>query len=188
MTRMGRNYVIGPPPDYRIYGVSDVGAPVTADRACTWTLGGGALVEPGSEALAFDVFPDRANPARVFAIALPAAAVDPVGSVYRSLDGGLTYEGPVFSPPAAATGTGVETAFSSPQTVYVTWHERRTAASPTSQRLERRRRQLDQHRHLPRAGRRDALPDRCGPDRRGKTCIFAIMSRPPARTRSKRSP
>jgi hypothetical protein len=124
MTRMGRNYVIGPPPDYRIYGVSDQGAPVSSDGACTWSLGGGALTEPDNEALAFDVFPDRANPARVFAIAVPVAPVDPIGSIYRSLDGGLTYEGPIFSPPAMATGTGVEASFSAPQTVYVTWQER----------------------------------------------------------------
>lgn len=124
MTRQGQNYVVGPPPANRIYGVSDQGAPVSADGACHWSLGGGALVEPGAEALAFDVFPDRVNADRVFALAVPVEPVDPIGSVYRSLDGGLTYEGPLFTPPAQATTTGVESSMSSPQTVYVTWYER----------------------------------------------------------------
>jgi hypothetical protein len=124
MTRQGRNYVIGAPPDDRIYGISDQGAPVSADGACSWMLSGGALVEPGAEALAFDVFPDRANPARVFALAVPTAPVDPIGSVYRSLDAGAGYEGPMFSPPAQATSTGVESSLSTPDVVYVTWYER----------------------------------------------------------------
>jgi photosystem II stability/assembly factor-like uncharacterized protein len=123
LTRQARNYVVGPPPDDRIYAVSDQGAPLSGDGACTWSLGGGALVEPGAEALAFDVFPDRANAMRVFALAVPSAPVDPVGSVYRSLDGGTTYEGPLFTPPAQATCTGVESSISSPQTVYATWFE-----------------------------------------------------------------
>jgi hypothetical protein len=123
-TRQGRNYVVGAPPDDRIYGISEQGAPVSSDGACSWTLGEGALVEPGAEALAFDVFPDRGNPARVFALAVPSAPVDQIGSVYRSLDAGLTYAGPLYSPPAQATSTGVESSLSSPDTVYVTWYER----------------------------------------------------------------
>lgn len=123
-TTLGRNYVVGPSPDNRIYGVSSEGAPVSADGACTWAVGGGALVASGAEAAAFDVFPDRTDSALVFALAVPWAAADPVASVYRSRDGGLTYVGPLFTPPAGATSTGVESALSDPRTVYATWYER----------------------------------------------------------------
>ena len=137
-TLNGFRYVMGPPSSMssaaavsgdRIYGVAmpAPGLPVSADDGCSWTLAGGALTDPGNPAQASDVFPDPANTARVFALAVPQ---DPAGaseSVYRSMDGGLTYEGPLYTPPddgQRPTMTGVEVSASSHGTVYATWYDR----------------------------------------------------------------
>jgi len=134
-TAGGYRYILGPPAltsggvsGDRIFGISLTapGAPFSVDDGCTWTLSGGAIVDPLNPAVAADVFPDPSDPARVFLIAIPAQPEDAPGSIYRSLDGGLTYSGPLFTPPASTRPslTGVEVAATSPGTVYATWYER----------------------------------------------------------------
>jgi photosystem II stability/assembly factor-like uncharacterized protein len=56
----------------------------------------------------------------VFAIALPAAPALPVSSLFRSLDGGVTYPAAILAAPAGFTISGVESATSDPMTVYAT--------------------------------------------------------------------
>ncbi|MFL5304429.1 MAG: WD40/YVTN/BNR-like repeat-containing protein [Polyangia bacterium] len=113
-TLNGRQYVVGPPPNDRIYGVSDSGVAVSADSACTWGVGGGALA--GLPAL--DVFPDPSDSNVAFALAL--GLVDGLVSAYRSHDGGLSYEGPLFTAPADGQVTGIEPAASAVGIVYLT--------------------------------------------------------------------
>jgi len=130
----GFRYTIGPPSagspsGDRIYAVSmpAPGLPVSADDGCSWTLPGGALVDPSNPAQASDVFPDPSNAARVFALATPQDPADAPGSIYRSTDGGLTYSGPLYTPAddgQRPTMVGVEVSASSSGIVYATWYDR----------------------------------------------------------------
>ena len=107
-TTSGYRYTMGPPSaggtsGDRIFAVSmpEPGAPVSTDDACTWTLPGGALQPPGDPPhFASDVFPDPSNPSRVFLLAAPYDPENPdlPGGVYRSMDGGRTYAGPIYTP------------------------------------------------------------------------------------------
>ena len=146
-TLNGFRYVIGPPATAssgsassaspsgdRIFAVAmpPPGLPVSADDGCTWTLAGGALADPSNPAQASDVFPDPANAARVFALAVPQNASDAAEAVYRSMDGGATFQGPLYTPPDVLvdgmsqrpTMTGIEVSASSSGTVYSTWYYR----------------------------------------------------------------
>lgn len=135
LTDNGFRYVLGPPSlaadagalaGDRIFGVSLEGAPVSGDGACTWTLGAfppGDPTDPTNPTLASDVFPDPSDPARVFAVAVPGAPAGAAGAIYRSMDGGVTYAGPSFTPSAGASTTGVEVSASAPDAVYVTWDQ-----------------------------------------------------------------
>lgn len=142
-TLNGFRYVIGPPASSgdggsgnasgmsgdRLFAVSmpPPGLPVSTDDGCSWTLAGGALTDPDNPAQVSDVFPDPSNVARVFALAVPQDPADAPGSVYRSMDGGLTYAGPLYTPSDDGqhpTMTGVEVSASSPGTVYATWYDR----------------------------------------------------------------
>jgi len=141
-TLNGFRYVIGPPASSgsdggggngisgdRLYAVSmpPPGLPVSTDDGCSWTLAGGMLTDPSNPAQGADVFPDPSNAARVFALAVPQDPAGAPGSVYRSIDGGMTYAGPLYTPPddgQQPTMTGVEVSASSPSTVYATWYDR----------------------------------------------------------------
>ena len=140
-TLNGFRYVIGPPATSnsdgggsglsgdRLYAVTmpPPGLPVSTDDGCSWTLAGGMLTDPSNPAQASDVFPDPSNVARVFALAVPQDPADAPGSVYRSMDGGMTYTGPLYTPSddgQRPSMTGVEVSASSPGTVYATWYDR----------------------------------------------------------------
>jgi hypothetical protein len=117
-TSMARQYIMGSPPDNRIYCLSDYGLPVTADGACTWSIAGGEIIR----ALPIDVFPDPSDPSRAFALGFNPD--DSLVSAYRSTDSGLTYAGPLFTSPATGTVTGIEVAASVPRTVFLSLYER----------------------------------------------------------------
>jgi hypothetical protein len=135
-TLNGFRYVIGPPASGsaspsgdRIFAVAmpPPGLPVSADDGCSWTLAGGDLTDPSNPAQASDVFPDPSNASRVFALAVPQDPADAPGAVYRSMDGGLTYRGPLYNPQDDGQRpfmTGVEVSASSAGTVYATWYDR----------------------------------------------------------------
>jgi len=119
-TRMGRLYVRGPGPERRLYATTTLGAAVSSDDGCSWRIGGGAL----SGAYVVDVFPDPVDSRRVVALAVPETNDMPI-SVYLSMDGGLTYGGPIFQPTGVGLGntTGVEIAAADNQIMYVTFSE-----------------------------------------------------------------
>jgi MYXO-CTERM domain-containing protein len=133
-TQGGNLYIMGPPTmggvsGDRLFAVSipPPGAPVSLDDGCSWMQAGGALTDPANPALASDVFPDPANVSRVFVLAIPGDPPDAPGSVYRSLDGGLTYVGPLYTPPddgARPRMTGIEVSASTAGIVYATWYDR----------------------------------------------------------------
>jgi len=111
------SYLLGPAPANRIYALSSgLGAAVSSDGACTWALGGGALVNQ----LVNDVFPDPSNADRVFAVAIPAGVANPVTAIFHSEDGGLTYAVSGFATPAGASITGIEVAATEPDRVFAT--------------------------------------------------------------------
>jgi hypothetical protein len=112
-TPMGRQYRLGPPPDDRIFAISNLGAPMSADGACTWTLPRG----PIAPLLPLDVWPDPSRAERSFVLALNPD--DQVASAFRSIDGGASYQGPIFVA-EDATITGIESAASDPGVVYLT--------------------------------------------------------------------
>jgi len=138
----GFRYVMGPPASAtsgalsgdRIYAVSmpAPGLPVSDDDGCSWSLPGGDLADPSNPAQGADVFPDPSNAARVFALAVPQEPAGAPEGVYRSLDGGATYQGPLYMPPddlvdemsQSPTLTGVEVSASSSGVVYATGYTR----------------------------------------------------------------
>lgn len=119
-TLSGRQYRMGPPPN-RLFAVSDLGAPVSDDGGCTWSLPTGPL----SSLLVLDVWPDPSLPDRAFVLALNP--VDQAVSAFRSSDGGKSYQGPIFVAPADVTITGIESATSNPDVVYMTAQNRADA-------------------------------------------------------------
>lgn len=131
-TSLGMQYSVGPPPEDRIYAVASSRAPVSADGGCTWQLAGGAL----AGTVVTDVFPDPTHAKRVFAIALSADSGAPSSSVYRSLDGGLTYASASLVAPADATVTGVEAAASDATRIYATIAQGTTVVNPSLARSE----------------------------------------------------
>lgn len=118
----GGRYAMGPPPEDRIYAKTDIGPGVSSDSACTWSLGsGGPPPIPDSTVRApFDIFPDPTDPNRVFA--LFQEFPDP-GVVFRSLDAGATYAGPLYTTSVDTALTGIESSSSDPRTVYVTTYQ-----------------------------------------------------------------
>jgi hypothetical protein len=129
----GARYVVGPPSSGgvsgdRLFAISTPppGAPLSTDDACSWAQSQGAIATDANPTYATDVFPDPSNPARVFLLATPQDPPSAPGSVYRSLDGGATYQGPLFTPPVDVLPalTGVEVSASSGKIVYATWYDR----------------------------------------------------------------
>jgi hypothetical protein len=132
-TAGGSRYVVGPPSSAgvsgdRLFAISSPppGAPLSTDDGCSWAQSQGAIATDTNPTYATDIFPDPSNPARVFLLATPQDPPSAPGSVYRSLDGGATYQGPLFTPPADVLPamTGVEVSASSGKIVYATWYDR----------------------------------------------------------------
>lgn len=119
-TLAGRQYRMGPPPN-RLFAVSDLGAPVSDDGGCTWSLPTGPL----ASLLVLDVWPDPSLPERAFVLALDPR--DQAVSAFRSSDGGRSYQGPIFVAPPDVTITGIESAASNPDVVYMTAQNRADA-------------------------------------------------------------
>jgi photosystem II stability/assembly factor-like uncharacterized protein len=113
-------YQVGPSPGNRIYAILlRTGLVYSDDGACTWSPAQGSL----ATAVANDAFADPTNAARVFALAAePGDGGRTARSVYRSLDGGVTFGAPLFSASAAGDLLSVESAFSDPMTVYMSMY------------------------------------------------------------------
>jgi MYXO-CTERM domain-containing protein len=114
-TQDGSLYAVGAPPADRLYSVSTLaGLARSDDGSCTWQTATWPLERP----LTTDFFPDAADPTRVLGIAQDLAT----GSsqrVFRSDDGGASFGPLLFEASLDDTVTGVESARSDPQTIYV---------------------------------------------------------------------
>jgi MYXO-CTERM domain-containing protein len=112
-------YQVGAPPGDRLYAtLLGAGLVYSDDGACTWTPAGGAL----ATARATDVFPDATDPARVLAIGSERGDARTPQSVFASSDGGVTFGPALYSAPLDGGLLGVESARSSPSTIYLSMY------------------------------------------------------------------
>ncbi len=113
----GAQYQMGAPPLDRLYTRSQNALVFSDDRACAWSVAGGAV---GGAAIT-DAFPDPTNPGRVLAVAMATDADGGIGyRVYESSDSGATFATVRY---AAASGdiiNGIEIARAAPATIYLT--------------------------------------------------------------------
>jgi MYXO-CTERM domain-containing protein len=113
-------YQMGPAPLNRLFAVSAHGLIHSDDRSCTWHVATGAV----DHVLVTDYFPDPTDPMRILAVGLPdtATQLDPAG-IYRSLDGGATFTGPLYVGSIQGSIVSVESARSDPRIVYVAMYQ-----------------------------------------------------------------
>jgi MYXO-CTERM domain-containing protein len=115
-TVMGALYGVSAPPLDRFFSLSTlVGLAYSDDDSCTWTSSGGSL----DTALATDYFPDPTNPMRVYALGAPPNDDTVPPKVFPSDDGGKTFGAALFTAPTGMTLSGLESARSEPQTLYL---------------------------------------------------------------------
>jgi hypothetical protein len=115
----GTLYQRAPAPQSRLFTVANQRLAFSDDGSCTWAKASGALAGP----TVTDAFVDPTNGSRVLAIGLTAGSY----AVYQSTDGGATFAPPLYTAPAGYTMTGVESARSDPQTIYVAMMSPETA-------------------------------------------------------------
>jgi MYXO-CTERM domain-containing protein len=123
LTANGRLYQLGIAPTgdgvvaARIVASSLWGAVYSDDDACTWKGAGGDVA---SQLTVTDVFVDRADARRVFALASDDGG-DGVSraSAFASSDGGASFGPAIFVAPPGALLLGVESAASDPGTIYL---------------------------------------------------------------------
>jgi hypothetical protein len=110
-------YLLVPPPASTLYAVAVNQVAVSGDSGCTWAPAGGVWTDP----FITDAFPDPTDPARVFALALVRTGQGwSASSLFRSLDGGRSFGAALFQAGQGLLLTGVESAASAPQTIYLT--------------------------------------------------------------------
>ncbi len=112
-------YQMGPAPLNRLFAVSAHGLIHSDDRSCTWDTATGAV----DHVLVTDYFPDPTDAMRILAVGLPdTTQLGPAG-IYRSLDGGATFTGPVYVGSIQGSIVSVESARSDPRIVYVAMYQ-----------------------------------------------------------------
>lgn len=118
----GAFYQLGLAPRHRLYALVDVRIVFSDDRACGWTAAGGLLANAGGGLGASDFWVDRTVPDRLLAADVTCCAGDGqrVHRVIESRNGGATFDRILFQADPGATISGVESARSSPDTIYVT--------------------------------------------------------------------
>ncbi|HEY8924886.1 MAG TPA: sialidase family protein [Polyangia bacterium] len=118
----GAFYQLGLGPRHRLYALVDVRVVFSDDRACGWTASGGLLAHAGAGLGAIDFWVDRTVPDRLLAVDVTCCAGGDQRShrVIESRDGGATFDRILLQAETGATITGVESARSSPDTIYVT--------------------------------------------------------------------
>jgi len=110
-------YLMSAAPADTMYAMSINQLSVSGDQGCSWTPAGGLWTEPAFT----DTFPDPTNPARVFALALVRNDQGLfVSSLFDSTNGGRRFGAPLFTAGDSVLLTGVESAASNPQTLYLT--------------------------------------------------------------------
>jgi photosystem II stability/assembly factor-like uncharacterized protein len=111
-------YQLGPAPGRRLFAVARAAAVFSDDLGCSWT----AASLPG-DARALDVFPDPSDPHRVYASAAVGPSSEQRTVLLASGDGGRTFDSVLHQPPAGTVILGVESARSSPATIYLALRE-----------------------------------------------------------------
>ena len=113
----GAQYQMSAPPLDRLYTRSQGALAFSDDRACGWSVAGGAL---GTASIT-DAFPDPTNANRVLVIAMATDADGGLGySVYESSDAGATFSTLRYTAASGDIITGVEIARATPATIYLT--------------------------------------------------------------------
>jgi len=126
----GAFYQLGLAPRHRLYALVDVRVVFSDDHACGWTASGGLLASAGGGLGAIDFWVDRTVPDRLLAVDVTAAAGQQAYRVIESRDGGAAFDRVLFQADPGATITGVESARSSPDTIYVTLSGAPAAGGP----------------------------------------------------------
>jgi MYXO-CTERM domain-containing protein len=110
-------YLTAAPPAGTLYAMSSNQLALSEDRGCTWTSAGGAWSDP----FFTDTFADPSDPGHLLSLALVRTGAGWLASsLFESRDGGRSFGAPVFQAAQGMLITGVETAASAPQTIYLT--------------------------------------------------------------------
>ena len=108
---LGAFYQLTPLPQNRLFTVANQKLAFSDDRSCGWQIGGGAIAgQPIS-----DAFLDPVSGTRVFAIGV----LNQVYSLYLSTDSGATFAAAMYVGPMGQILSGVESARSDPNVVYL---------------------------------------------------------------------
>jgi len=107
-------YQLGPAPRRRLFAISFAVAVHSDDLGCSWTA---AALPAGARAL--DVFPDPSDAERVYASVAIGVASEQRSVLLASRDGGQTFDTVLYQPPPQTVILGVESARSSPATIYL---------------------------------------------------------------------
>jgi hypothetical protein len=111
----GSLYAVGAAPDDRFYGLGGSMIAYSDDVTCSWKLS-----QPRDITYMRDYFPDPVDPKRVLAIGNPinqGYALAP--QLFASKNGGTTFGDPLYTAPEGGALTGVESARSAPDTIYL---------------------------------------------------------------------
>jgi hypothetical protein len=109
-------YQLAPPPRQTIFALG-LDLVHSDDDGCVWTPATGRV----ANGFLYDAFVDPSNANRVLAVADPNDETPKRVHVFESLDGGTTFPNTVYDAAPGVDLSGIETAFSDPQTLYVTW-------------------------------------------------------------------
>jgi hypothetical protein len=114
-------YQLAPPPKQTIFALG-LDLVHSDDDGCVWTPATGRA----AQGFLYDLFVDPSDGNRVLAVADPNDETPKRVHVFESLDGGTTFPGTVYDAEPGVDISGVETAFSDPKTLYVTWASSRS--------------------------------------------------------------
>jgi hypothetical protein len=117
----GAYYQVGLAPRHRLYALVDQTVVYSDDAGCGWTRAGGLLATVGDGVGASDFWVDRTVAERVLAVDVTCCAGDQrQHAVIASHDGGAHFDETLFRADPGAMITGVESARSASDTIYVT--------------------------------------------------------------------
>jgi hypothetical protein len=113
----GTFYQQSPPPRRRMLVVANGQIAVSDDLSCGWSTAGGLLAAETT----LDMFVDRTGNDRVLAVGSACCSGGQLAySAFESDDGGGSFDRLLYTAPPGATISGVESAQSEPNTIYLT--------------------------------------------------------------------
>jgi len=116
----GAYYQIGLPPRHRLYALVDQRVVFSDDGGCDWTKAGGSRARVEGVGGVTDFWVDRTVADRVLAVDVCCDVEPRQPVVVASHDGGARFDETLYRAPVGAQITGVESAQSAPDTIYVT--------------------------------------------------------------------